>query len=187
MKHKKTAFWVYATKDTDPSLDETVRYEYGNIHEGHPWEWLPKVDTYVPIFTGVVSPAYYPARGALKREDGSVYRAQELSLALALHVVMRFTRVGERVWDPFAGTGAIGMACIRANRRCVSTELWDFGLKAAAINRAQMYWLWCQANLRDDWAKAGHPKSKWEAEFPDIWSASVVGVCVCVCVWWRCL
>ncbi len=58
----------------------------------------------------------------------------EKPVSLMLEIVELFTKRGDVVLDPFAGTGAVGIACARAGRRYIGIEK-NYEYHAAACER----------------------------------------------------
>jgi len=65
---------------------------------------------------------YFAGEEALRTETGERFHLQQSPLALLLRIILSSSRVGDRVLDPFAGTGTTGVVAEQLGRHCVLIE-----------------------------------------------------------------
>jgi len=62
---------------------------------------------------------YFAGDEALRTEDGQRFHKQQSPIALLLRIILASTNPGDRVLDPFAGTGTTGVVAQQLGRYCV--------------------------------------------------------------------
>ena len=65
---------------------------------------------------------YFAGDEAIRRENGERFHKQQAPIALLLRILLSSTKVGDRVLDPFAGTGTCAVTAKQLNRNSVSIE-----------------------------------------------------------------
>ena len=66
---------------------------------------------------------FYAGKEALRGEDGERFHKQQAPLALLARIILSSSRPGDRVFDPFAGTGTTLIAGELLGRRALGVEI----------------------------------------------------------------
>jgi len=66
---------------------------------------------------------YFAGNEAVRNENGERFHKQQSPLALLVRIILTSSRVGDRVLDPFAGTGTTLCAAHQLQRKSVGIEL----------------------------------------------------------------
>jgi DNA modification methylase len=62
---------------------------------------------------------YFAGDEALRTDDGQRFHKQQSPIALLLRIILASTKPGDKVLDPFAGTGTTGVVAHQLDRHCV--------------------------------------------------------------------
>ncbi|MCA1630932.1 MAG: site-specific DNA-methyltransferase [Acidobacteria bacterium] len=66
---------------------------------------------------------YFAGDEALRGADGARFHKQQAPLALLVRIILSSTKVGDTVFDPFAGTGTTAVAAVQLNRKAIALEI----------------------------------------------------------------
>jgi DNA modification methylase len=66
---------------------------------------------------------YFAGDEAIRNSDGARFHKQQAPLALLIRIILSSTKVGDTVFDPFAGTGTTAVAAVQLNRKAVALEI----------------------------------------------------------------
>jgi DNA modification methylase len=66
---------------------------------------------------------YFAGTEALRRPNGERFHKQQSPIALLLRILLASTMPGDRVLDPFAGTGTTAIVAQQLGRSCVAIEI----------------------------------------------------------------
>ncbi len=66
---------------------------------------------------------YFAGDEAIRKDDGERFHKQQAPLALLVRIILSSTKVGDTVFDPFAGTGTTAVAAVQLGRRAVALEI----------------------------------------------------------------
>jgi DNA modification methylase len=113
---------AYATKGATPRafhrlrIDAPLRPEHRQPRE----EGVFVTDCWDDIRE--LTSGYFAGDEALRTEDGQRFHKQQSPIALLLRIILASTNPGDRVLDPFAGTGTTGVVAQQLGRYCVLIE-----------------------------------------------------------------
>jgi site-specific DNA-methyltransferase (adenine-specific) len=66
---------------------------------------------------------YFAGDEAIRDAAGQRFHKQQAPLALLVRIILSSTRVGDTVFDPFAGTGTTAVAAVQLNRQALALEI----------------------------------------------------------------
>lgn len=114
---------VYATNGKSPRLFNRLRIKppkpahYKYDYEGG--RFLTDIWDDIREMTS----GFYAGEEALRLDDGSRFHKQQSPLALLVRIILSSTKVGDTVFDPFAGTGTTLIAAKQLKRKAIAIEI----------------------------------------------------------------
>lgn len=66
---------------------------------------------------------YFAGDEAIKTDSGERFHKQQSPIALLLRIILTSSKIGDRIFDPFAGTGTTATVAKQLNRDSVSIEI----------------------------------------------------------------
>jgi DNA modification methylase len=97
----------------DPPLQPGYKYERDNgVYLTDVWDDIRELTA-----------GYFAGDEALRASDGQRFHKQQAPLALLVRIILSSTKVGDTVFDPFAGTGTTAVAAVQLNRKAVALEI----------------------------------------------------------------
>ena len=114
-------------------------------------EGFHRLNSTFPARSSVIS-NYVPPNPMqrLRDEDGKALRVEEKSVELFEELILRFSNLGDRVLDCFAGTAASAIACARLNRSWVGCEIDEVVYRAAKKRLDKKIQFLLQARILQD-------------------------------------
>jgi DNA modification methylase len=161
--------WVVASES------KTTKFKPRGYGERH---WLDDKLNYQHHggWNDVIHPSNTYGSKLRRIEDGQILRKQEMPFTSTCHAICLFTNQGDRMIDPFAGSGVVGMCGMRLKRPTLSLEMFH-DTELPAMQRNARYWAWCKTHLKDR-ALFEYPTQR-EQQHPYHWLVGLFFYCVC--------
>ncbi len=97
----------------DPPLLETEKYRRPNgVYVTDVWDDIRELTS-----------GYFAGEEPLRKGDGQRFHKQQSPVALLLRIILSSTRIGDTVFDPFAGTGTTLVAAYQLDRNSIGIEI----------------------------------------------------------------
>ncbi|MDT7605428.1 MAG: hypothetical protein QOF61_3425 [Acidobacteriota bacterium] len=97
----------------DPPLQPGYKYERDNgVYLTDVWDDIRELTA-----------GYFAGDEALRNADGARFHKQQAPLALLVRIILSSTKMGDTVFDPFAGTSTTAVAAVQLNRKAVALEI----------------------------------------------------------------
>ena len=114
---------VYATKGTkaktfhrlriDPELPANYKFQRENgVFVTDVWDDIRELTA-----------GYFAGNEAIRSDDGERFHKQQAPLALLLRIILSSSKVGDIIFDPFAGTGTTMVAAHQLQRNSIAIEI----------------------------------------------------------------
>lgn len=114
---------VYATKGNRPRVFNRLRIEPALLkHQKYERENGCFVTDVWDDIRELTS-GYFAGDEAIKNADNTRFHKQQSPIALLLRIILSSTRIGDSIFDPFAGTGTCAVVAKQLNRNSISIEI----------------------------------------------------------------